>query len=199
MLKPTSSTPLFRPRAATAPAAAATAAVTAALLAALALSGCDRAPSSKPPVAPEVATAAEAALDALAAACARAVEARQPTVQPTGDGRWTVHGYSAALVQRDVTATESPVTPLVGKIVVKDNEAQATAPTEADARAIILAPAHLVANRTHTFIYRFDGQRWQWANGSRTTKAPTQSDTTVPLERAELAAPGSDFAACLPQ
>lgn len=174
-------------------------AATVALLATLALAGCNRSTSSNPPVAPAVAASAEAALDALAARCAQAVEARKPTVQRTSDGRWTVHGYSAALVQRDVTTTDSPITPLLGKIVVKDNEAQATAPSEAEARATILSPAHLVANRTHTFIYRFDGQRWHWANGSRTNKAPGQSDTTVPLALAELAAPGSDFAPCLPQ
>lgn len=169
------------------------------MLAVLGLAACDRATAPKPQITPEVKAAAEAALDTLAAACTRAVEARRPVVRPGADGQWTVHGYSAALVQRDVTATESPITPLVGKIVVKDNEAQATAPTEAAARAITLAPPHLVANRTHTFIYRFDGQRWHWANASRTTKAPTHNDETVPLTLAELTAPGSDFAQCLPQ
>ena len=169
------------------------------MLAVLGLAACDRATAPKPQITPEVKAAAEAALDTLAAACTRAVEARRPVVRPGADGQWTVHGYSAALVQRDVTATDSALTPLVGKIVVKDNEAQATAPTEAAARALTLAPPHLLANRTHTFIYRFDGQRWHWANGSRTSKMPSQNDETVPLTLAELAAPGSDFAQCLPQ
>lgn len=168
------------------------------LAAALVLAGCDRSTAPPPGITPEVTAAAEATFDALATACAAGVEARVPSVQPSSDGRWTVHGYSAALVQREVNRTESSVTPLLGKIVVKDNEAQASTATEAEARAIILSPAHLLANRTHTFIYRFDGQRWHWANGSRLSKAPSQGDTTVPVTLAEVAAPGSDFAKCLP-
>jgi len=154
------------------------------------LAGCNK---------PEATGPATTGFDAITTACTQFLAARQPHVLPGAAGDWTLTGYSPALVQPEVTRTESTVTPYVGKLVIKDNEAQAHAPTQAAAQAITLTPAHLLSNRTHTFIYRFDGQRWQWANGSRTTKAPSQSDTTVPLERAELAAPGSDFAACLPQ
>ena len=121
-------------------------------------------------------------------------------MQPGDSGTWTKTGYSPALVQHELTRTESPVTPYVGKIVIKDNEAQATAAHPDTAQAIALTPAHLRSNRTHTFIYTFDGQQWRWQNGQRLTKAPGQNDTLVALAREAVSAPGPQgFAACSPR
>jgi hypothetical protein len=112
---------------------------------------------------------------------------------------WAKTGFSAAQVVAEITPTESSVTPFVGKLVVKDNEARATAPTQAEVQAIILAPAHLLANRTHTFIYSFDGQRWRWQNGQRLNKTPGQNDAMAALTQAEVSTPGpKGFAGCLP-
>lgn len=169
---------------------------------AAALAGCER-PSNAPsapttaPAAP--ANVAETRFDAIVAACTQSVAGRTPTVRPTEPGTWAKVGYGPALVQRELTRTESPITPYVGKIVVKDNEARATAPTEAAAQAITLTPAHLLSNRTHTFVYRFDGKAWHWNNGSRFTKTPSQSDTTEALTLADVSAPSKGFAGCLPR
>jgi len=160
----------------------------AALLAAALAAGCGKAP--EPP------SAAETEFNALVASCTQAVAARPAVVRPDSQGGWSKTGYSAALVQGEVQRTESPATPYVGKIVVKDNEARATAGTEAAAGAITLTPAHLLANRTHTFIYSFDGTRWQWRNGMRLAKAPPQTDTTEPLALADMMA---RFPGCLPR
>lgn len=170
------------------------------VLAALTLAGCDKLPGNAPATATTAPpSAAETDFDAIVTACTRSVEGRTATVRPHGPGEWVKLGHSPALVQREVTRTESSITPYVGKIVVKDNEARATAPTEAAARAITLTPAHLLSNRTHTFVYRFDGRQWHWANGSRFTKTPSQSDVTVEVTQAELAAADSGFAGCLPR
>lgn len=140
-----------------------------------------------------------AAFDALATACTEHLAARAPFVRPGGPAEWTKTGYSPAQVQSEIQRTESSVTPYVGKIVIKDNEARATAPTEAAAHAVTLTPAHLLSNRTHTFIYSFDGTRWVWQNGQRLTKIPGQNDTTAPLTQVEVAAAGPQgFAPCLP-
>lgn len=115
----------------------------------------------------------------LVQACTQFVAARTPHVGKAdiaGNSVWTKTGYSPAQVQPEVMATESAVTPFVGKIVIKDNEARATAATEAEAQAITLTPAHLLSNRTHTFVYSFDGQQWRWQNGQRLTKIPGQND-----------------------
>lgn len=167
-------------------------------LSALALTGCDRL-SGTPKAAPAAPSAAETRFDALVAACTQSVAGRTDSVRASENGGWTKVGHSPALVQREVTRTESPITPYVGKIVIKDNEARATAPTEAEAQAITLTPAHLLSNRTHTFVYRFDGKAWQWNNGSRFTKTPSQSDTTQALTLADVSAPGDGFAGCLPR
>ncbi|AOG23215.1 putative lipoprotein [Acidovorax sp. RAC01] len=143
---------------------------------------------------------AKVAFDALVAACTQHLAAREPFVRPGGTAEWTKTGYSPAQVQGEVQRTESNVTPYVGKMVVKDNEARATAPTEAAAQAIALTPAHLLSNRTHTFVYSFDGKQWVWQNGQRLTKIPGHNDSTVPLARTEVAATGPQgFAPCLPQ
>lgn len=160
----------------------------AALLAIVLLAGCRKAPEPPSP--------AETEFNALVAACTRTVAARPAVVRPDSQGGWSKTGYSAALVQGEVQRTESPATPYVGKIVVKDNEARATAPTEAEASAITVTPAHLLANRTHTFIYSFDGTRWRWQNGMRLTKVPSQTDATQPLALADVPA---GFAGCLPR
>lgn len=149
---------------------------------------------------PEVSGPAQTGFDALAAVCTRALAAREPYVRPGGSGEWIKTGYSPAQVQSEVNRTDSSVTPYVGKIVIKDNEARASAPTEAAAQAVTLTPAHLLSNRTHTFIYSFDGKQWVWQNGQRLTKIPGQNDATMPLTRAEVAATGPQgFAPCLPQ
>jgi hypothetical protein len=93
---------------------------------------------------------AQTAFDALVAACTQFAAAREAQVRPGASGEWTKTGYSPAQVQSEVTRTESAITPYVAKIVIKDNEAQATATTEAAARAVTLTPAHLLSNRTHT-------------------------------------------------
>lgn len=143
---------------------------------------------------------AKVAFDALVAACTQHLAAREPYVRPGGSGEWIKTGYSPAQVQSEVNRTDSSVTPYVGKIVIKDNEARASAPTEAAAQAVTLTPAHLLSNRTHTFIYSFDGKQWVWQNGQRLTKIPGQNDATMPLTRAEVAATGPQgFAPCLPQ
>lgn len=164
------------------------------VLVAPALPGCQR--GADAPVAPGP---AEAAFGAIATACTQAMAARGPSVRTDGAGAWVQVGYSPALVQHEVVRTDSPITPYVGKIVIKDNLAQATAPTEAAARAITLTPAHLVSNRTHTFIYSFDGTRWHWQNGQRLTKTPGQEDRTQPLALADVTDGGTGgFAPCLP-
>ncbi|MNT71354.1 hypothetical protein D3C72_2098310 [compost metagenome] len=84
--------------------------------------------------------------------------------------------------------------------MVKDNEAQATAPTQAAAQAVTLTPAHLLSNRTHTFVYSFDGKQWRWQNGQLLTKIPGQNDSTVALTLADVSAVGpKGFAGCLPR
>ena len=163
----------------------------------LALLGCHQSASTD--TAASARSAAEADFNALVAACTQSVAARTPTVRANGQGAWTKVGHSPAQVQSEVTRTESTITPYVGKIVIKDNAARATAPTEAEAQAITLTPAHLLSNRTHTFVYRFDGQQWHWNNGSRFVKTPPQDDTTTVLTQADVALPDSGFAACLPR
>lgn len=149
---------------------------------------------------PEPTGPAQTSFAALASACTKFLAARQPHVRPSGPGEWTLTGYSPALVQPEVTRTESPVTPYVGKLVIKDNEAQAHAPTEAAAQAITLTPAHLLSNRTHTFIYSFDGQQWRWQNGQRLTKMPGQNDRVELVTLAEVSAAGpKGFAGCMPR
>ncbi|MFN9728729.1 hypothetical protein [Acidovorax sp.] len=157
----------------------------------VALPGCNNAPVDGP---------AQAALDALVASCTRHLAAREPVVRPGTAAEWTKTGYSPAQVQGEVKPTGSPVTPYVGKIVIKDNEARATAPSEAAAQAVTLTPAHLLSNRTHTFIYSFDGKQWAWQNGQRLTKIPGHSDATEPLTRADVDGTGPQgFAPCLPR
>jgi len=170
---------------------------TALALSAIALAGCDNT-ADKTAAAAAAPNATEAAFDAIVARCTQSVADRTPTVRAGDNGQWVKVGHSPALVQREVTRTESPITPYVGKIVIKDNEARATATTEAEARAITLTPAHLLSNRTHTFVYSFDGEAWRWNNGSLFTKTPSQSDTTVALTLAEVSATGTGFGGCLP-
>jgi hypothetical protein len=144
-------------------------------------------------------SAASTAFDALALSCTQFVAAREPQVRPTAGGEWSKTGYSPAQVRSEVTRTESAVTPYVAKIVIKDNEAQATAATEAAAQAISLTPAHLLSNRTHTFIYRYDGKQWHWENGQKLTKIPGQRDAIAALALADISGPGpKGFAGCLP-
>ena len=163
----------------------------AALLLTLPLLGCKK---------PETAGPAQAGFDALVAACTEYLAARAAHVRPGDGGTWIKTGYSPALVQPELNRTESPVTPYVGKIVIKDNEAQATASTQTDAQAITLTPAHLLSNRTHTFVYSYDGQQWRWQNGQRLTKTPGQNDKTQALNVADVSAAGSSgFAGCLPR
>ena len=167
----------------------------------LALLGCSKpadtdAAASAPSAASSV---AEADFNAIVTACTQSVAARTPVVHANGQGAWAQVGHSPAQVKSEVTRTESTITPYVGKIEIKDNEAQATAPTEAEARAITLTPAHLLSNRTHTFVYRFDGQQWHWNNGSRFVKTPPLNDTTTVLTQADVALPGNGFAGCLPR
>lgn len=149
---------------------------------------------------PEASGPAQAGFDALVASCTQFLAARAPHVRSGGSGEWTKTGYSPALVQPELNRTESPVTPYVAKIVVKDNEAQATATTEAGAQAITLTPAHLLSNRTHTFVYSFDGAAWRWQNGQLLTKIPGQNDTIEALTLADMAATGpKGFGGCLPR
>lgn len=148
---------------------------------------------------PEPTGPAQTSFATLASACTQFLAARQPHVRPSGAGEWTLTGYSPALVQPEVTRTESPMTPYVGKLVIKDNEAQAHAPNEAAAQAITLTPAHLVSNRTHTFIYSFDGRQWRWQNGQRLTKVPGQNDRVEAVTLEEVSAAGANgFSGCLP-
>ena len=148
---------------------------------------------------PEATGPAQTGFAAIAAACTQFLAAREPTVRPGAAGEWTKTGFSPALVQQEVMRTESSVTPYVGKLVIKDNEAQAHASTEAAAQAMALTPAHLLANRTHTLVYSFDGTRWRWQNGQRLTKMPGHNDSTVALTLAEVLAAGPrGFAGCLP-
>jgi len=164
-----------------------------ATIALISLAGCSK---------PAPPGSAQKEFDALVAACTQFLAAREAVVRPGPNGDWSKTGYSAAQVQSEVTHTESAVTPYVAKIVIKDNHAQVTASTEAAAAAIILTPAHLLSNRTHTFIYRFDGpsQRWHWENGQKLTKIPGQNDATVTLALADVAGSGPDgFRSCLPR
>lgn len=63
----------------------------------------------------------------------------------------------------------------------------------------MVPPAHLLSNRTHTFVYSFDGQQWRWQNGQRLTKIPGQNDRMDELALTEVSAPGPQgFAGCLP-
>lgn len=143
---------------------------------------------------------AQKAFDALVVSCTQFIAAREPNLRPGSGGEWIKTGYSPAQVQSEVTRTESAVTPYVAKIVIKDNEAQATATTEAAARAVTLTPAHLLSNRTHTFIYRFDGQQWHWENGQKLTKIPGQRDAITSLALADISGPSPrGFAGCLPR
>jgi hypothetical protein len=143
---------------------------------------------------------AQTAFDALVASCTQFIAAREPHVRPGASGEWVKTGYSPAQVQSEVTRTESALTPYVAKIVIKDNEAQATAATEAAARAVTLTPAHLLSNRTYTFIYRFEGQQWHWENGQKLTKIPGQRDTIASLALADISGPSpKGFAGCLPR
>lgn len=163
---------------------------TAALLA-LALQGCNGKPETHGPE--------QAGFDAIMASCTQFLATREPHVRPGANGEWVKTGYSPAQVTPDLGRTESPLTPYVGKIIIKDNEAQASASTEAAAQAITLTPAHLLSNRTHTLIYSYDGKAWRWQNGLRLTKVPGQNDTTVPLSLQDVSAAGPNgFAACLP-
>ena len=149
---------------------------------------------------PEATGPATTSFDAITTACTQFLGARQPHVLPGAAGDWTLTGYSPALVQPEVTRTESTVTPYVGKLVIKDNEAQAHAPTQAAAQAITLTPAHLLSNRTHTFIYSFDGTQWRWQNGQRLTKIPGQNDRLEAVTLADVSAAGPrGFAGCLPR
>ena len=143
---------------------------------------------------------AQTAFDAIVVSCTQFVAARESVIRPGAKGEWTKTGYSPAQVQSEVTRTESIVTPYVAKIVIKDNEAQAKAASQAAVEAITLTPAHLLSNRTHTFIYRFDGQRWHWENGQKLTKVPGQADTLTALALTDISGPGpTDFAGCLPR
>ena len=128
-----------------------------------ALAACKPQPAPQQPAA--ATQQANESFATLVQACTQFVAARTPHVGKAdiaGNSVWTKTGYSPAQVQPEVMATESAVTPFVGKIVIKDNEARATAATEAEAQAITLTPAHLLSNRTHTFVYSFDGQQWRW-------------------------------------
>lgn len=157
----------------------------------LPLLGCGKPQNSGP---------AQVGFDALVASCTAFVATREPHVRPGGSSEWIKTGYSPALVQPELNRTESTVTPYVGKIVVKDNEAQAAAATQASAQAITLTPAHLLSNRTHTFVYSFDGAQWRWQNGQLLTKIPGQNDSTVALTLADVSAVGpKGFAGCLPR
>jgi hypothetical protein len=130
---------------------------------------------------------AQTAFDALVASCTQFIAARESHVRPGASGEWVKTGYSPAQVQSEVTRTESAVTPYV-------------AATEAAARAVTLTPAHLLSNRTYTFIYRFDGQQWHWENGQKLTKIPGQRDTIASLALADISGPSpKGFAGCLPR
>jgi hypothetical protein len=176
---------------------------TTAVLACAALAACNK--TEAPQQLTATAKQANDRFAAITAACTQFLAAREAHVGPISaseakdSNTWAKTGYSPALVQPEVNATESPVTPFVGKIVIKDNEARATAATEAEAKAIALTPAHLLSNRTHTLVYSFDGTQWRWQNGQRLTKAPGQNDAMAALTLAEVSAPGpKGFAGCLP-
>ena len=161
------------------------------LLPLLPLLGCSKSETSGP---------AQTGFDALVASCTQFLAAREPHVRPGGSGEWIKTGYSPALVLPELNRTESTVTPNVGKIVVKDNEAQATATTQDGAQAVTLTPAHLLSNRTHTFVYSFDGKAWRWQNGQLLTKIPGQNDSTVALTLTDVSAVGpKGFVGCLPR
>ena len=161
------------------------------------LSGCNKT-SNDATAATAPAGSAQAQFNAMVEACTRTVAARADSIVKDRGGQWVKTGFSAALVQGEVNQTESAVTPFVGKIVVKDNHAQATAPSEAEARAIILAPVHLLSNRTHTFVYQFDGQKWQWNNGSLSIKTPVLPAATTAVTREALMVTGDGLTGCLP-
>ena len=58
----------------------------------------------------------------------------------------------------------------------------------------------VMANRTHTFIYSFDGTQWRWQNGQRLTKIPGQNDRLEAVTLADVSAAGPrGFAGCLPR
>ena len=165
---------------------------------ATAVAGCNKTAGD-----PAEARAAETSFNAIVAACTQTIEARAFTVSANdqagqgGQGAWVKTGYSPASVQGEVTHTESAITPYVGKLVIKDNTARVTADTEAQAAAATLTPAHVLANRTYTFIFRFDGKQWVWSNGSLVTKTKTSEDTTAALTLADVAAAGPGFAGCV--
>lgn len=176
------------------PPARAAATGVAVVLATVALAGCSKsAADSAPP------SAAQASFDALVAACTQTIDARTFTVSANGQGEWVKTGYSPASVQGEVTATESKITPYLGKLVIKDNTARVSADTEAQATAATLTPAHGLSNRTYTFIFRFDGQRWVWSNGSLITKTKTTADVTQAMTQADVAAAGAGFSGCVPR
>lgn len=169
-----------------------TAAGVAVVLAAAALTGCSKPAADSAPT-----SAAQAGFNALVAACTQSIDARTFTVLANGQGEWVKTGYSPASVQGEVTPTESAITPYVGKLVIKDNTARVSAATEAQAAAATLTPAHVLANHTYTFIFRFDGQKWVWNNGSLVTKTKTTEDTTAALTLADVAAAGPGFSGCV--
>ena len=163
-----------------------------AVLCATLLAGCGKsADNAAPP------SAAEASFNALVAACTKTIDARTFTVQANGQGEWVKTGYSPASVKGEVTPTESAITPYLGKLVIKDNTARVSADTEAHAAAAMLTPAHVLANHTYTFIFRFDGSQWLWSNGSLVTKTKTTEDTTQALTLADVTAAGDGFSGCV--
>lgn len=148
---------------------------------------------------PEPSGPAQAAFDAMERACNKFLAARTPQVRLGNGDEWIKTGFSPALVQPEVKRTESPITPYVGKLVIKENVAQASAATEAAAQAIALTPAYLLSNRTHTFVFSHDGTKWHWQNGQRLTKIPGQNDNNEIVTQEEAAAEGPNgYRDCLP-
>lgn len=166
----------------------------AAVLSATLLAGCGKSASDATPP-----SAAEASFNTLVAACTKTIDARSFTVQANGQGEWVKTGYSPASVKGEVTPTESTITPYLGKLVIKDNTARVSADTEAHAAAALLTPAHVLANHTYTFIFRYDGTQWVWSNGSLMTKTKTTEDITMAMTLADVAAAGEGFAGCVPR
>lgn len=159
---------------------------------AAALAGCNKTAGDATQI-----SAAETSFNAIVAACTQTIAARAFTVSANGQGEWVKTGYSPASVQGEVIHTESAITPYLGKLVIKDNTARVSAATEAQAAAATLTPAHVLANRTYTFIFRFDGQQWVWNNGSLVIKTKTTEDTTAALTLADVAAAGPGFSGCV--
>ncbi len=62
-----------------------------------------------------------------------------------------------------------------------------------------LTPAHVLANHTYAFIFRFDGAQWVWSNGSLVTKTKTNEDITKTMTLADVAAAGDGFSGCVPR